>query len=98
MMPAQPASIRGTAPHLNAEHKWMKHKTFELLYGGPFDTARTFNLEVSDDGGFTFHNPVSVGVGTGSLSPGRAIWRRCGRSRDRVYRVSTTDNLQQWLG
>lgn len=91
-----------TSPHIDQERKGFVDKQLVLDYGGPFSINRTFNLEISDDGGFTFAPAKVATVGPGGLSPNRAAWRRLGSARpngqNRVYRVSTTDNQQQtWV-
>jgi hypothetical protein len=51
------------------------------------------NLRWSDDGGHTWSNLYSVDCGQTGQYRQRAIWRRLGRSRDRVYEVSVTDGI-----
>jgi hypothetical protein len=74
------------APHLNNEHKWSFYDYFELLTDAA--SSVTFTLDWSDDGGKTWHSGKTrqpVGVTGQAL---RAIWRRLGRSRDRIWRVT----------
>jgi hypothetical protein len=91
-----------TAPHVNNAHIWTDQAQLELLFGGPFTSSRTFTLDTSNDGGFNFGSSRSATFPAASPSSGpayqRAVWRRFSRSRDRVARITTTDNLQQaWL-
>jgi hypothetical protein len=51
------------------------------------------NLRWSDDGGHTWSNIYAVGAGQAGNFKTRAIWRRLGRSRDRVYEVSVSDPI-----
>lgn len=48
-------------------------------------------LEWSDDGGKTWGNEHWVSIGKVGEYSKRAIWRRLGRSRDRVFRLTVTD-------
>lgn len=47
----------------------------------------------SDDGGHTWSNSYQVDCGQTGKYKQRAIWRRLGRSRDRVYEVSVSDGI-----
>lgn len=51
----------------------------------------------SDDGGHTFPNEVMVSAGQIGLYRARAIVRRVGKSRDRVWRVTITDPVKRVL-
>jgi hypothetical protein len=48
-------------------------------------------LRWSNDGGFTWSNEHWATIGAIGMTRNRAIWRRLGRSRDRVYEVNFTD-------
>jgi hypothetical protein len=48
-------------------------------------------LQYSDDGGHTWSNELWVSAGDEGAYKWRAIWRRLGKSRDRVWRVVVTD-------
>ncbi len=50
-------------------------------------------LSWSDDGGHTWSNEYSAGCGQAGQYKKRAIWRRLGRSRDRVYQLAVTDPI-----
>jgi hypothetical protein len=87
------------SPHLDMEQLWTYYDQLQLDFGPypPASTA-TFYLEISDDGGQTFNPPITVVVGSGGTSPSRAVWRRLGRSRNRVFRVSTSNAVAQaWV-
>jgi len=51
-----------------------------------------FMLRWSDDGGHTWSNEYMVSAGAVGNYKSRAIWRRLGRSRDRVYELAVSDN------
>lgn len=48
-------------------------------------------LEWSDDGGFTWSNQYMTGIGQIGKFKHRAIWRRLGEARDRIFQVTLTD-------
>lgn len=48
-------------------------------------------LRWSDDSGFTWSNYYTASVGLIGETKNRAIWRRLGQSRDRIYEVSMSD-------
>ena len=59
----------------------------------PIPRDPIINLRWSDDGGHTWSNYYPVGVGQAGDFKTRAIWRRLGRSRDRVYELSMSDPI-----
>lgn len=61
----------------------------------PFAIARDpqINLRWSDDGGHVWSNLYSMNAGQAGNFKTRAIWRRLGRSRDRVYEISCSDAI-----
>jgi len=93
------AILRGrVAPHLNNETLRVMYRSLWLKVGGPFNVTRTYTLENSDDGGFNYGTPKSLSIGAGQQSTSRIEWRRLGMSRDRVFRITTTDNQPQaWV-
>lgn len=48
-------------------------------------------LRYSDDGGFTWSNEYWVSIGKVGATKNRAIWRKLGQARDRVWEVNFTD-------
>ena len=48
-------------------------------------------LRWSDDGGHVFSNTHTVGFGQAGNYKTRAIFRRLGRSRDRIYEIAVSD-------
>jgi hypothetical protein len=51
-------------------------------------------LEWSDDGGHSWKGQYTVSIGKKGERRARAVWRRLGRSRDRVFRVTVTDPVK----
>lgn len=51
-------------------------------------------LEWSDDGGHTWSNEHWVTIGKIGAYKNRARWKRMGRSRNRIYRVTVTDPVK----
>ncbi len=82
-------------PHLSNEQKWIFYNQFmldmQVPSGGP--SAVSPVLDWSDNGGSTFGTAHTFPAGaTSNLGvASRIIWRRLGKSRDRVFRVKITD-------
>lgn len=51
-------------------------------------------LEISNDGGNTWSNPIIAQIGKTGTYLKRARWQRLGSSRDRVFRVSCDDPIR----
>jgi hypothetical protein len=51
-------------------------------------------MRFSDDGGHTWSNEKRTSIGKLGQRLVRAIWRRLGKSRDRVYEISITDPVK----
>ena len=51
-------------------------------------------LRWSNDGGSTWSNEHWCTIGQQGKYKNRAIWRRLGQARDRVFEVSTTDPVK----
>lgn len=51
-------------------------------------------LEISNDGGTTWSNPIVAQIGRTGNTLKRARWQRLGSSRDRVFRVSCSDPIR----
>ena len=91
------------APHISNESKWMFHHqlqvdletgvgpTSPLTDGAGDPRDPLMGLRWSDDGGHTWSNTHNRGVGKAGEYTKRAIWRRLGRSRDRIYEISASD-------
>ncbi len=48
-------------------------------------------LRFSDDGGFTWSNERVASIGLTGEYKNRAVWRRLGQARERVYEITVTD-------
>lgn len=89
-----------TSPHIRNDRRRMYHHTLELdiergvgLSSGQGSTPK-LNLQISNDGGRTFGNDIPMSIGKIGEYTVRAIARRLGVSRDRVYRVWTDDPVK----
>jgi hypothetical protein len=77
-----------TAPHLSTEQLWNFYSKFQLdLEVGQSTSSPLIYLSRSDDGGHTWSTPIS-GTPADATYAGRLMWRRLGRSRDRVFRIT----------
>jgi len=91
------------SPHINLEKEWVFHHEMQvdleaglgpippLLDGNSNPRDPQLMLRWSDDGGRTWSNQYFVGVGQAGKYKTRAVWRRLGRSRQRIYEVSCSD-------
>jgi hypothetical protein len=83
-----------TAPHLSNEALWSFYSRFQLdLELGQSTSTPGVTLEWSDDGGHTFNTPVTATPTTATFAA-MIVWRRLGKSRDRVFRVTITDAVK----
>lgn len=92
-----------TAPHFSSALKNVSHHSFQLDLetGVGLDGASTTQgadpqamLQWSNDGGHTWSNEKWVSIGKIGSFRQRAIWRRLGSARDRVYRVMISDPVK----
>jgi hypothetical protein len=83
-----PIQYQRAFPHLLNEDRNLFHHRFELYMETGLTPQMLVGLDWSDDRGHTFKAlvPFHTSGGAGQLSA-RIVWRRLGRSRDRVYRV-----------
>lgn len=86
-------------PSVSNEQKWVRHSQFWLSVGGPYNVSRSYEVDWSNDGGNNYGNQFTLGVQQNpTTSLGRILINNLGRSRQRNYRVQTTDNQPQaWL-
>jgi len=92
-----------TSPFLHTDRKLLYHSVFELdiqagvgLDGGLVPgTEPEAMLAWSDDGGHTWSHEHWVSLGAAGQYLTRALWRRLGRSRQRVYRVRIADPVKR---
>lgn len=93
------------SPHVSSAERRIRHNAFELqaepgvgLQTGQ-GSAPLATLSWSDDGGHTWSNGHTVSMGLAGQYKNRFRWRRLGVSRDRVYRVETSEPVPvTWLG
>ncbi len=87
-----------TCPHISEEQKWAFYHRFQLDMATGLGANPTMTLDWSDDGGHTFGNAIQASAGALGAFKQRVIWNRLGRSRDRVFRVTTMDASEQaWI-
>ena len=98
----QPIPRMRQAPHLVDNLNNIFYKMFTIDYTPGVGTitgpSNAINpqviLEVSDDGGETWSNPMYATIGKTGAYTHRARWQRLGYSRDRIFRVSCSDPVQ----
>lgn len=90
-----------TAPHLSKSGKRIFHGSFQLdmetgvgIDGTGQGVDPKVMLQWSDDGGHTWSNEHWTDIGARGVRSTRAIWRRLGSARDRVYRVRISDPVK----
>lgn len=88
--------------HISNDEKEILHKQFLLdmesgvgLTGTGQGTDPQIMLRWSDDGGHTWSNEHWASCGKIGKYAKRVIWRRLGRSRDRIYEASITDPVKR---
>jgi hypothetical protein len=91
------------APHVSTEGQWIYHNYLwvdietglgpqpPLIDGDGNARDPMLALRYSDDGGHDWSSGRDVGFGQAGKYRTRAIWRRLGRSRDRVYELTCAD-------
>lgn len=90
------------SPHISENMLWTRYSQL-LLDMAVGDAAVGLNPQMmmrwSDNGGRTWSNEKWASAGPAGQYNTRVIWRRLGRSRDRVFEISTTDATSQiWIG
>jgi len=81
------------APHLSTEQLWNFYHQFQLDLETGLGTTTgqgvdpQIMLRYSDDGGHTWSHDIFVSAGPLGQYKRRAIWRRLGRSRDRIFEI-----------
>lgn len=87
-----------TAPYVNNELKnlFISRMQLDMHLGLQADGDAIIPqamLQWSDDGGNTWSNELWISLGKIGNNLARAIWRRLGRTRQRVFRVTITDDV-----
>lgn len=84
-----------TATHLSNEQQWMFYTQAQLDMesglGGSNTTLPEVMLRTSDDGGHVFSTERWASAGLLGAYRTRVMWRRLGRSRDRVFQVAYSE-------
>jgi hypothetical protein len=95
---------RRVTPHLTQELVRIFYNSFQLdieagtgLDGVQQGTDPQAMLQFSDDSGRTWSNEKWVSFGKIGQTKKRALWRRLGSSRDRVFRITITDPVRVTL-
>jgi len=90
-----------TAPSIADENRQIFHGSLELQFEQGVGTLETPDPQVmidwSDDGGRTWSNEHWRSLGAMGAFKSRAVCRRMGRARDRVYRYAITDKVRRTL-
>ena len=85
------------APHLISDYQRQYFAEFQIHFqpgiGLPDGSAPQAMLRWSDDGGSTYSNEHWTSIGVQGAYKNRAIWRRLGQSRDRIFEVVVTDPI-----
>ena len=98
-----PIRCQRRAPHIWSKqnrkrifHGWLQ---VEFTPGVGLQTGQGSSpqamLRWSNDGGFTYSNEHWVTIGAAGETKNRAIWRRLGRARDRIYELNYSDPTQR---
>lgn len=85
------------SPHIHNDDVPIFHHSLwvetETGVGNFTDSEPEMMLRWSDDGGYTWSNEYWKTLGATGEYNKKAIWRRLGRSYDRIYELKFTDNL-----
>jgi hypothetical protein len=85
------------SPHVSSSYNRMFYSLMEIDFTPGTATMQSparITLEISNDGGITFGNPIFASIGKSGAYLARARWQRLGSSRDRVFRVSCSDPIK----
>lgn len=93
-----------SAPHVSNELKRIFYGLLQIdletgigLDGSVQGSDPQIMMRFSDDGGHTWSNEKQAAIGKLGNYKTRAIWRRLGQSRDRIFEVSVTDPIDVTL-
>lgn len=96
-----PITRQRVTPHLTAGLKEVFYSSFQLdaemgvgADGGVQGENPQAMLQWSDDGGHSWSNELWRSFGRIGKRNHRAIWRRLGKSRDRVFKLTITDPVK----
>jgi hypothetical protein len=86
------------APHLISDYQRQYFHELQVHFqpgvGLPNGSAPQAMLRWSDDGGSTWSNEHWSSIGVQGAYQNRAIWRRLGQARDRIFEVVITDPVK----
>jgi hypothetical protein len=86
------------APHLISDYQRQYFHELQIHFqpgvGLPDGSAPQAMLRWSDDGGSTYSNEHWTSIGVQGAYQNRAIWRRLGQARDRIFEVVVTDPIK----
>lgn len=86
------------APHLISDYQRQYFHELQVHFqpgvGLPNGSAPQAMLRWSDDGGSTWSNEHWSSIGVQGAYQNRAIWRRLGQARDRIFEVVVTDPVK----
>lgn len=86
------------APHLISDYQRQYFHELQIHFqpgvGLPDGSAPQAMCRWSDDGGSTWSNEHWCSIGVQGAYKNRAIWRRLGQSRDRIFEVVVTDPVK----
>jgi hypothetical protein len=88
-------------PAISNQLRWQRHGQFWLQLGGPYSSisANAYKLDWSNDGGFNFGNQFTLNPQQNTTTKfSRVLMNNLGRSRQRNYRIQSTNNTaESWL-
>jgi len=100
-MPCSPIIRIRSSPHISQKLVRIRYHSFQLDVASgvglvPNINGRypRINMQYSNDGGNTWSLEEWGDLGAVGLYKTRAIWRRLGYSRDRVFRIIITDPVK----
>jgi len=86
------------APHLISDYQRQYFHELQIHFqpgvGLPDGSSPQAMLRWSDDGGSTWSNEHWSSIGVQGAYKNRAIWRRLGQARDRIFEVVVTDPIK----
>lgn len=82
-----------TGQVVSQNREWIFFNSFELDMETTVDGSSQIALDYSDDGGKNFSAQRFKSIGSGYSK--RVRWNRLGRSRNRVFRATITDNVKR---
>lgn len=100
-----PIRVLRALPHMADDLQYIYYSRLQidmqtgvgLSSGAVEDVDPEMTICWSDDGGYTWSNEIRASIGKAGEYRKRAIWRRLGRSRDRVFRLVITTKTKTAL-